>query len=674
MQVNQCKMTGGILFMPSFTKTVQSAPDSSTLTGDEFLPVIQGNKTTKIKVSLMQDSVLKGDSGVKGEKGDTGPPGPPGANGQDGAQGPQGIQGNQGDTGSPGADGITQDISGKVDKITGKGLSTEDYSTAEKTKLAGVAAGATGDQDLSGLVVKNGAIAGATKTKITFDAKGLVTGGADATTADIADSADKRYCTDAQKTALGNIPSQLSLTEQYARELASSPRRIYMVYGDSTDGGTTPDSTTQASIDALLAAGVPDANIRWMYEAGTAGQFVVSGLTAGSTIDNVTLTLSHGVFTIQDMASSTTFENVVLSLSGGVMEVQDAASGSTIDNIVLTSGDVLIFTIADMASTTAFDNVALTQSGGVLALADMASASTIENVTLVQSGGTLAVADMVSASTMDNVVITASTPTQPVISVTPGNTTNLITKTSGGVGATSYDIHWGTVSGTRSNTISGVTLPYTHTGRTNGTPYYYSLVAINASGSSESSEVGGTPAGGAVLSATFDSNTAPFNNTWAGYAAVTWDSSGHRLNMYNVSDEPAPYATATYNRSHKVSMVLNLTGSAVVDVFLNTDSVSIANNCYRLTKDEDDALFGLYKYVNGTSTSLGTWTGSGGAAISFNTNTPLEISFSGASVIVKINNTTVITGTDSTHSDFTRLSFKGFANDYVLYIDDVVIQ
>lgn len=31
---------------------------------------------------------------------------------------------------------------GKVDKVTGKGLSTEDYTTAEKNKLAGIAAGA----------------------------------------------------------------------------------------------------------------------------------------------------------------------------------------------------------------------------------------------------------------------------------------------------------------------------------------------------------------------------------------------------------------------------------------------------------------------------------------------------------------------------------------------------
>ena len=39
----------------------------------------------------------------------------------------------------------------------------------------------------------NSSITGATKTKITYDAKGLVTAGADATTADIADSTNKRY-------------------------------------------------------------------------------------------------------------------------------------------------------------------------------------------------------------------------------------------------------------------------------------------------------------------------------------------------------------------------------------------------------------------------------------------------------------------------------------------------
>jgi hypothetical protein len=57
---------------------------------------------------------------------------------------------------------------------------------------------------LDGKVDENAAITGATKTKITYDAKGLVTAGADATTADIASSTDKRYVTDAQLVVVGN--------------------------------------------------------------------------------------------------------------------------------------------------------------------------------------------------------------------------------------------------------------------------------------------------------------------------------------------------------------------------------------------------------------------------------------------------------------------------------------
>ena len=53
-------------------------------------------------------------------------------------------------------------------------------------------------------VDENAAITASTKTKITYDAKGLVTGGTDATTADIGVSTDKNYVTDAEKTVIGN--------------------------------------------------------------------------------------------------------------------------------------------------------------------------------------------------------------------------------------------------------------------------------------------------------------------------------------------------------------------------------------------------------------------------------------------------------------------------------------
>lgn len=57
---------------------------------------------------------------------------------------------------------------------------------------------------LDGKVDENVAIVWATKTKITYDAKWLVTAGADATTADIPASTDKNYVTDAQSVVIGN--------------------------------------------------------------------------------------------------------------------------------------------------------------------------------------------------------------------------------------------------------------------------------------------------------------------------------------------------------------------------------------------------------------------------------------------------------------------------------------
>ena len=64
-------------------------------------------------------------------------------------------------------------------------------------------------------------------------------------------------------------------------------------------------------------------------------------------------------------------------------------------------------------------------------------------------------------------------------------------------GATSYNIYWSTTSGVTKSTgtkISNVTSPYAHTGRANGTTYYYVVTAVNSAGeSAESSQVSATP-------------------------------------------------------------------------------------------------------------------------------------------------------------------------------------
>ena len=84
-----------------------------------------------------------------------------------------------------------EDVANKEDTTINN--STSKYPTVNLLKTG-----------LDGKVTSNAAITGATKTKITYDSKGLVTAGADATTADIADSTDKRYITDAQQTVVNN--------------------------------------------------------------------------------------------------------------------------------------------------------------------------------------------------------------------------------------------------------------------------------------------------------------------------------------------------------------------------------------------------------------------------------------------------------------------------------------
>jgi len=58
---------------------------------------------------------------------------------------------------------------------------------------------------LDAKVDENTPITGATKTKITYDSKGLVTAGADATTADIAPSTDRNYVTDAELVVIQEV-------------------------------------------------------------------------------------------------------------------------------------------------------------------------------------------------------------------------------------------------------------------------------------------------------------------------------------------------------------------------------------------------------------------------------------------------------------------------------------
>jgi hypothetical protein len=110
-------------------------------------------------------------------------------------------------------------------------------------------------------ITANSPITGATKTKVTYDANGLITGGTDATTADIADSTDKRYQTDLQQSrndATSSIQTQINSKQA----TLVSATNIKTVNGNSLlgSGDLIVNSIPQNSQSADYTTVLADAN------------------------------------------------------------------------------------------------------------------------------------------------------------------------------------------------------------------------------------------------------------------------------------------------------------------------------------------------------------------------------------------------------------------------------
>lgn len=125
--------------------------------------------------------------------------------------------------------------------------------------------------DTNSYTVANAGITGATKTKITYDTKGLVTAGADATTADIADSSNKRYVTDAQLVVIGNTSgtntgdqtSIVGITGTKAQFDTACTDGNFLYVGDITQ---YTDELAQDAINAML---IDTNTIDFTYTDGT---------------------------------------------------------------------------------------------------------------------------------------------------------------------------------------------------------------------------------------------------------------------------------------------------------------------------------------------------------------------------------------------------------------------
>jgi hypothetical protein len=153
---------------------------------------------------------------------------------------------------------------------------------------------------LNAKVTGNTAITGATKTKVTYDAKGLVTDGADATTADISDSTNRRYVTDAQLTVIGNTSNtntgDVTVTDSSEIDFTLTGQDITASLKAGSIDESKLDASTNASLDLADSSVQPadsvttlNMNTARILGRTTASSGAVEEITIGSG-----LTLSAG--------------------------------------------------------------------------------------------------------------------------------------------------------------------------------------------------------------------------------------------------------------------------------------------------------------------------------------------------------------------------------------------
>jgi hypothetical protein len=245
-------------------------------------------------------------------------------------------------------------------------VSLLDYGSASGTAWGAITGTLSNQADLQAAldakVAANAAIVGGQKTKITYDVKGLVTAGDDATTADIADSLDKRYVTDANLVVIGNTSGTNSgdnaINSLYSGLAASkqdtlvSGTNIKTINGVSVLGSGNIVITSGVAWGAITGTLSAQADLQSALDAKLTKNVAITGDTATKiTYDINGLITGSAAATTADIADSlnlryVTDANLVVIGNTSGTNTGDLVSGATIKtvngNSLLGAGDVAV--------------------------------------------------------------------------------------------------------------------------------------------------------------------------------------------------------------------------------------------------------------------------------------------------------------------------------------------
>jgi len=284
----------------------------------------------------------------------------------------------------------------------------------------------------------------------------------------------------------------------------------------ATTTGTPPVATVPAApVGVTATGGTKQLTISWPAVIGATSYNIYWSSTSGVTIANGTKVpgaTSPAVLT--GLADSTTYFVIVTAVNGAGESAASAQVAATTLGVVTAppptpptaptgvsaSGGNEQVTISWPAVTGAASyNIYWSTSTGVTTATGtrIAGASSpfvhtgrtantayFYVVTAVNSAGESTASSEVSATTNPPPVAVPAAPTGVVAT---GGTKAVTISWNAVSGATSYNVYWSTTLGVtvaNGTKIAGVTSPFTHTGRADGTAYFYIVTAVNSAGES----------------------------------------------------------------------------------------------------------------------------------------------------------------------------------------------
>jgi hypothetical protein len=196
------------------------------------------------------------------------------------------------------ASDVTASLATKVDKVTGKELSTNDYTTAEKTKLAAITGTNTGDQDLS---------AYATTAQVATKAN------SSDVTASLATKANASDVTASLATKVDKVTGKELSTNDYT---TAEKTKLAAITGTNTGDQDLTGYATTSDVTASLATKANASDLT-NYVTTNTSQTITEAKTFSKDLRVNAFTVGRGG---GNFASNTAFGNSALSLNttGGI--------------------------------------------------------------------------------------------------------------------------------------------------------------------------------------------------------------------------------------------------------------------------------------------------------------------------------------------------------------------